>query len=136
MIAIICNKVNLTHKFLLHTAIILIAVTNIGIVNGKKYTQLSKLLAKDETINDAFGTSVSIYDINALIGAYSDDDKANDAGSVYYYTITGTRWSRQSKILAKDGLSDDHFASAVAIYSTNALIGAYYSLTSGIISLE
>ncbi len=46
-------------------------------------------------------------------------------GSVYYYTLIGSYWSRQSKILAKDGYTNDYFGSSVSIYSSNALIGAY-----------
>jgi hypothetical protein len=46
------------------------------------------------------------------------------SGSVYYYTLTGSYWSRQSKILAKDGVAGDEFGRSVSIYINNALIGA------------
>ncbi len=45
-------------------------------------------------------------------------------GSVYYYTMTGSYWSTQAKILAKDGAASDWFGSSVSIYDNNAFIGA------------
>ena len=46
------------------------------------------------------------------------------SGSVYYYTMTGSYWSHQSKIVAQDGASNDYFGTSVSIYDTNAFIGA------------
>jgi hypothetical protein len=46
------------------------------------------------------------------------------AGSVYYYTQLGSKWSRQSKLLARDGAMDDYFGGGVGMYQTDALIGA------------
>ncbi len=44
---------------------------------------------------------------------------------MYSYTLIGSYWSYQSKIVAKDGYTSDYFGSSVSIYSNNALIGAY-----------
>jgi hypothetical protein len=38
----------------------------------------------------------------------------------------GNIWSRQSKILAKDGAATDYFGTSVSIYDTTAMIGVYY----------
>ncbi len=46
------------------------------------------------------------------------------SGAVYYYTLTGLYWSRQSKILATDGAAGDFFGSSVSIYNNTAFIGA------------
>jgi hypothetical protein len=63
-----------------HITLILVVVKSMRIVSCSQYSRLSKLLAEDGADNDWFGRSVSIYDNNALIGAYGDDDKAGDAG--------------------------------------------------------
>ena len=47
------------------------------------------------------------------------------AGSVYFFSKTGSSWSRQGKILAADGAADDYFGNAVSLYTSSALIGAY-----------
>jgi hypothetical protein len=46
-------------------------------------------------------------------------------GSVYVYGSVGNIWSRQSKILAKDGAGSDIFGYSVSIYGTTAMFGAY-----------
>jgi hypothetical protein len=53
-------------------------------------------------------------------------DKYVHLGSVYYYTLTGSYWSRQSKIVAPDGAATDRFGMAVSIYNSNVLIGSIY----------
>ncbi len=49
-------------------------------MTGSYWSRQSKILAKDGAASDWFGSSVSIYDNNAFIGAYGDDDKITDAG--------------------------------------------------------
>ena len=48
------------------------------------------------------------------------------AGSVYFYTLIGSSWSSQGKILAADGASNDFFGYSVSLYASSALIGAPY----------
>jgi hypothetical protein len=43
---------------------------------------------------------------------------------VYIYGATGNVWSRQSKLLAPDGVANDWFGIGVSIYGTSALFGA------------
>jgi hypothetical protein len=45
-------------------------------------------------------------------------------GSVYVYSSVGSVWSRQSKILAADGSSNDQFGRAVNLYLTTAMMSA------------
>ncbi len=49
-------------------------------MTGAYWSRQSKILARDGLPSDWFGSSVSIYDNNAFIGSYMDDDKAGDAG--------------------------------------------------------
>ncbi len=43
---------------------------------------------------------------------------------MYYYALIGSYWSRQSKLLAFDGVARDYFGISVSIHNFNALIGA------------
>lgn len=54
--------------------------------NGS-YVQTQKLIASDGAAGDLFGSSVSVSaDGSAVVvGAYGDDDKDNDSGSVYIF---------------------------------------------------
>jgi hypothetical protein len=90
------------------------------------WSMQSKILADNGSASDGFGKTVSLYDTNALIGAYEDDDKEVNAGSVYYYTQVNSYWSRQSKFTAGDGAAGDLFGVSVSLYETNALIGAVF----------
>jgi hypothetical protein len=80
-------KLILNNKILLYITIILLSLTNIRIVSCSQYSQLSKILAKDGASNDFFGSSLSIYDNNALTGTYDDDDKGANSGNTYIYNI-------------------------------------------------
>ena len=96
---------------------------------GTTWTQQQKLTASDAAVNDTFGVSVALNaDASiALVGAYQDDDKASDAGSVYVFTRTGSVWTQQQKLLASDGVVSDGFGISVALNSdaSFALIGSY-----------
>ena len=55
--------------------------------SGTSWNQHSKLLADDGSEGDGFGFAVGIGNGKALIGAYSDDDSALNAGSAYIFVI-------------------------------------------------
>ncbi len=48
--------------------------------SGTAWSVQTKLLAKDGSAYDYFGNAVSMYAVNGLIGAQSDDDKGVDSG--------------------------------------------------------
>ena len=96
---------------------------------GTNWSYQAKLLASDGQGSDNFGISVALSsDGNtAIIGAYGDDDKGDEAGSAYIYVRSGTSWSYQAKLLASDGQGGDQFGWSVALSSdgNTAIIGAY-----------
>ena len=55
--------------------------------NGTSWSQQTKLVASDGATGDLFGYSVSISadGTTALVGAYNDDDKGSNSGSVYVF---------------------------------------------------
>jgi hypothetical protein len=92
------------------------------IYNGTTWTQQAKLLASDGAAFDYFGNSVSIFGDTALIGAHGDD---NYKGSAYVFTLSGTTWIQQAKLLASDASQDDWFGYSVSLSGDTALIGAH-----------
>jgi hypothetical protein len=107
------------------------ADTNLGAAyvfkrEGAIWTQESKLSASDDSTNDSFGKSVSIYDNCAIIGSNRDDITTNtDQGSSYVFMKTDALWTEKVKLIASNGASDDFFGSTVAIYGNTIIIGAY-----------
>ncbi len=92
---------------------------------GTVWTQQAKLTADDAHSLHYFGTSVSLVDDTALIGAWGDDDLAENAGAVYAFTRLGTNWTQQYELTAGDGEEMDAFGWSVSLSGDLALIGAW-----------
>ncbi len=88
----------------------------------------AKLRASDGAANDYFGSSVGISADIAVIGAYLDDDKGTDSGSVYMFVKPAGGWvttqTFTTKLTASDGEADDNFGFPVALTGGTAVIGA------------
>ena len=99
---------------------------------GTTWTQQAKLLASDGSRVDRFGTSVSLVNNTAIIGAPADDDNGSFTGSAYVFTRTGTIWTQQAKLLASDSNEYDNFGTSVFLDDDTALIGAPYDDDNGL----
>jgi len=95
-----------------------ITTTCIQLRTQGAWNETQKLVASDGTDMDYFGF-VSLDDDTVLIGAVWDNDQQ---GSAYIFTLTGTIWTQQQKLLANDG---DEFFGFGALNGDTALIGAY-----------
>ena len=102
--------------------------------NGTVWTEQDKLLASDGAAGDYFGTSVSLSEDTALVGAYGDDDLGDVSGSAYVFVRAGTVWTEQDKLLASDGVDSDYFGYSVSVSGDTALIGAKFDNDSGVSS--
>ncbi|XMB85266.1 hypothetical protein RJG79_07500 [Mycoplasmatota bacterium WC44] len=87
----------------------------------------TKITPSDGEDWDMFGYSVAIDGTKVVVGAYGDDDKGLDSGSVYVYDITRKPGStgHETKIMASNGVSRDFFGSTVAIEGDIVVVGAY-----------
>jgi len=56
--------------------------------NGTDWIQSKKMIADDGAYRDNFGSSVSLFDNQALIGAPLDDDRGLNSGSAYVIDVT------------------------------------------------
>ena len=85
--------------------------------SGTTWTQQQKLQASDVDAGDEFGTAVSISDDGntVMVGSPREDTTANIAGSMYFFTRSGTSWTQQKKIQASNAGQGDRCGAAVAI---------------------
>eukprot|EP01082_Thalassiosira_pseudonana_P012135 g10904.t1 g10904 contig40:80524-82315(+) len=86
-----------------------------------------KIVAIDGAAGDRFGAAVALSETGHLVvGAYADDDKGTNSGSVYLYTLNSTSniWGDEQKIVASDGAAFDWFGAAVAMSGTGHLVVA------------
>ncbi len=82
------------------------------------WVQAFKLVASDGTASAFFGTSVSLSDDRALVGA-----SGAEAAYVFERQQDGA-WTEVAKLLANDGAGGDEFGSSVSLTGDRALVGA------------
>lgn len=99
--------------------------------NGANWVQAQKLIPTDLGTNDQLGTSVSLTNGYALIGAPRKDGPAIDAGAAYVYRWNGNTWVQQQKLTATDAAAQDEFGIGVSIAPGVALIGAHWDDVGG-----
>jgi len=92
--------------------------------DGASWAEEAKLLAADGATVDYFGTSVSISDDVAVIGARLDDDNGLNSGSAYIFRYDGANWTEEAKLLATDGAATDLFGYSVSVSGDTAVIGS------------
>ena len=101
--------------------------------NGS-YLETHKLVATDGAASDQFGWSVAVSadGTTVVIGAFRDDDKGSDSGSVYIFTKQADgSYLEIQKLVAADGAVGDNFGYNVAVSNTSVVIGAYNYLDKG-----
>lgn len=95
------------------------------------WSEVQKLVASDRDLFDFFGTSVSISNNYAIVGAESDKENATglnplfDAGSVYIFERNGAgTWTEVQKLVASDRGANDKFGATVSISGNRAIVGS------------
>jgi len=99
--------------------------------NGS-WNQTQKIVPSDRALGDNFGSSVSISNDKAIIGAYKEDEDASgnntltNPGSAYVFEKDiNDNWVETQKLVASDREGQDSFASTVAISDNYAIVGAH-----------
>ena len=92
--------------------------------SGTTWSQQQKLVANDGAAQDEFGDSVALDGDTLVVGAYGDDDKGLDSGSVYVFVRSGSTWSQQQKLFANDGVADDLFGITFALDGDTLVVSA------------
>jgi len=100
--------------------------------DGSTWSQEAKLLAEDGAADDFFGYAVSFSRDTAVIGAYQTDEQGYNSGAAYVFRRSGSKWSREAKIVPADGAPTDYFGVSVAVCDDIAMIGARYDDDNGI----
>ena len=91
-------------------------------------TTEQKLIASDGGEEDYFGTSVSVYEDVAIVGAREYDsviDGPDGDGKAYVFGWDGTTWNEEQILTASDGDEGDGFGGSVLVVGGVAFIGAF-----------
>jgi hypothetical protein len=92
-----------------------------------------QLPAPPFSAGDGFGTSVAISGDFALVGAPYADERADDSGAAHVYRVSGKSWQYEALLSAVEAEPGDEFGQAVALDNGNAVVGAHFSESEGII---
>ncbi len=96
------------------------------------YTPEDTLQASDGQEDDDFGTSVSITDSFAIVGApLNDITGLSNSGAAYVYKKTANGWSQISYLTPPDRAQEDQFGNVVALSGNWAAVAAYKSTLNG-----
>ena len=93
-----------------------------------------KLVPANVAVGDNFGFSVAVSadGSTVVVGAYGDDDKGTDSGSVYIFTKQANgSYLQAHKLVATDGAARAYFGYSVAASNTSVAVGAYNHLGTG-----
>lgn len=96
------------------------------VYNGSTWVEQAKLTASNGAEGDGFGFSVAASGDTVVVGAPYSDQKGLDAGSAYVFTRSGSVWTQQAELVAKDGASIDYLGISVSIDQNTIVTGAYY----------
>ncbi|MCH7719493.1 MAG: hypothetical protein IH988_00690 [Planctomycetes bacterium] len=92
---------------------------------GETCDLVSQLAADDGEESDEFGFSVAIDGDIAVVGARENTDgNEEEAGAAYVFRFDGSEWTQDKKLIASDGMANDHFGGAVAVSGDTVVVGA------------
>ena len=93
-----------------------------------EWSEMAKLTASDGSRDDYFGYWVAVDGDTVVVGAYRDDDKGLQSGSVYVFVKPSSGWAsatETAKLTASDGERFDLFGRTVSVDGDTIVVGAY-----------
>ncbi|MDJ0657759.1 MAG: hypothetical protein QNJ40_26605 [Xanthomonadales bacterium] len=92
--------------------------------SGGEWVQDGSLAPSDGNDGDRFGSAVGISGAYVLVGAPSDDDFGQNAGSVYIFERASSGWREIGKLTPAQSTAEQSFGWAIDFEGDRALIGA------------
>ena len=94
---------------------------------GAGWTLTGELTQDDPTERDYFGGAVATNGRLVLVGAWGDDDRGDNTGSVYVFEREGWTWAQTSKLFpsTRDAATGDNkFGRAISVTADTMVVGA------------
>ena len=89
------------------------------------WTHQAKLVDENGGGGDYLGYAVAVFEDTAVVGAITDDDNAENSGSVHVFVRDGEMWTLEQKLVHPEGGVDDEFGNSVDIYENTIVVGAW-----------
>ena len=103
---------------------------NVGVVyvfvrQDGEWVQEARLEPEFGSNGDGFGTSVAVVGDRVLVGSPGADvDKYKEAGKVFEFIRSGSKWYQKAPITASDAYSNAAFGSAISVDGSRMVVGA------------
>ena len=95
--------------------------------SGLEWLEIQQLVASDANPGDQFGIDVDIDGDYAIVGAVFGDGIETNTGAAYIFKLEDGIWIEESKLIASDGATSDHFGWGVSISGEWAIVGSSYN---------
>jgi hypothetical protein len=93
--------------------------------SGTAWSQQQQITAINGAATDQFGSSVTIHNDMAVIGAPTDDVGSNtDQGSAYVFVRYNTMWSQEQQLTASNGAAHDNLGWSIALSGFTVVVGS------------
>lgn len=95
---------------------------------GSTWVEEHRLTASDGADEDAFGISVDLWGLQAVVGASNADRTFANAGAAYRFLVTGGAWVEDGQIVAADPRAYAYLGLDVAATWDEAVAGAFLAV--------
>ena len=100
--------------------------------SNSNWNEIKKITANDPSANDNFGTSVSIHEKYALVGAPLKDQSGNNSGAAYIFkNDSNNNWKLVKKLIPNNPEENAEFGNSLSIYGRIAAISCHKKTVSG-----
>ncbi len=94
------------------------------------WVEVARLAADDAGAGDQFGVAVAVAGESVVVGAFSHDGVAADAGAAYVFDETSDgAWTQTAKLLASDGQAGDRFGRSLDATERQVVVGSVMAHT-------
>jgi hypothetical protein len=109
--------------------------------SGTTWTQQAYLKASNTGVNDKFGVSVAVSSNTLVVGASQEDssttsvnstpnESAENSGAAYVFVRSGSVWSQQAYLKARNSGTEDQFGTSVSVSGETLVVGAPFEASS------
>ncbi|MBL4658955.1 MAG: FG-GAP repeat protein [Alcanivoracaceae bacterium] len=100
--------------------------------DGSDWLETQKLTADDAGFLHKFGSSVSLSNNRALIGASGESSSGINTGAAYVFNFNNNTWTQTQKLNATDAQANTKFGHSVSLIGNRVLITAIGDDSNGI----
>ncbi|HCK09553.1 MAG TPA: hypothetical protein DHW45_06730 [Candidatus Latescibacteria bacterium] len=115
----------------LRSLLLLTLVVACGSADTRPLAESDKLRAAGGEPHDYFGYAVSTDGTHAIVGAYGDDDRGQNAGAAYIFSTRNKKWTEEAKLIPLQARPNEQIGIAVDISGDFAWVGSRGDIESG-----